>query len=143
MDIRKIDNDISVSPQISVADVAEAARLGFKTLVANRPDNEEPGQPAMSDIEAAAQTHNLEWVYLPVQSGNISDQNVDDFDAMIHKVEKPILAFCRTGTRCTILWALSSAKSTPMKDITAKARLAGYDISGLAPRILQRADDKI
>ncbi|MDX1818228.1 MAG: TIGR01244 family sulfur transferase [Marinobacter sp.] len=139
MDIRKIDDTISVSPQISVEDVAEAARLGFKTLVANRPDHEEPGQPAMADIAAAAKEHGLEWVYLPVESGNITDADVDAFAPMIRDAEKPVLAFCRSGTRCTVLWALSSARSGQARDIVEKARNAGYDIAGLAPRMAQQA----
>ncbi|MEP1706482.1 MAG: sulfur transferase domain-containing protein, partial [Marinobacter sp.] len=81
MDIRRIDDTISVSPQLTVEDVGEAAKLGFKTLVANRPDAEEPGQPGMADIEAAAHANGMEWVYLPVESGNIFDNDVDRFDA--------------------------------------------------------------
>ncbi|MCG7199594.1 TIGR01244 family sulfur transferase [Marinobacter pelagius] len=142
MDIRKIDDTISVAPQISVDDVAEAARLGYKTLVANRPDHEEPGQPSMADIEAAAKAEGLDWVYMPVQSGNITDEDVDRFAPMIREAEKPVLAFCRSGTRCTVLWALSAARSAPAQDIFTKARNAGYDISGLAPRMAQQAQNK-
>ncbi|GAA0839352.1 hypothetical protein GCM10009113_02710 [Marinobacter szutsaonensis] len=142
MDIRKIDDTISVAPQISVEDVAEAARLGFKTLVANRPDHEEPGQPSMADIEAAAKEQGLEWVYMPVESGNITDDDVDRFAPMIRDAAKPVLAFCRSGTRCTVLWALSAARSNPAQEIFSKARNAGYDISGLAPRMAQQAQNK-
>ena len=142
MDIRRIDETISVAPQLSVEDIAEAAKLGFRTLVANRPDGEEPGQPAMADIEAAARETGLDWVYLPVESGNILDNDVDRFDAMIQEVEKPVLAFCRSGTRCTVLWALSSARSKPATDIISKARNAGYDIGGLAPRMAEQATKK-
>ncbi|NMT63685.1 protein tyrosine phosphatase family protein [Marinobacter orientalis] len=139
MDIRRIDETISVAPQLSVNDIAEAAELGFKTLVANRPDREEAGQPPMADIEAAAREHGMEWVYLPVESGNILDNDVDRFDAMIRTAEKPVLAFCRSGTRCTVLWALSSARYEPVQDIVTKARSAGYDLNGLAPRMVQQA----
>ncbi|MEA1081983.1 TIGR01244 family sulfur transferase [Marinobacter qingdaonensis] len=139
MDFRKIDDSISVAPQLSVADVAEAARLGFKTLVANRPDQEEFGQPAMADIEAAAREHGLEWVYMPVESGNITDDDIDRFAPMIRAAEKPVLAFCRSGTRCTVLWALSAARDTSAQEIFTKARNAGYDISGLAPRLAQQS----
>jgi uncharacterized protein (TIGR01244 family) len=139
MDIRRIDDTISVSPQLTVEDVSEAAKLGFKTLVANRPDAEEPGQPGMADIEAAARANGLEWVYLPVESGNIFDNDVDRFDAMIRQADKPVLAFCRSGTRCTVLWALSSARTEPAHDIVNKARKAGYDVGGLAPRMAQQA----
>lgn len=139
MDPRKIDDTISVAPQISVDDVAEAARLGFRTLVANRPDHEEPGQPPMSELEAAARNHGLNWVYMPVESGNITDQDVDRFAPMIRDAEKPVLAFCRSGTRCTVLWALSAARHTPANEIFTKAHGAGYDIAGLAPRMAQQA----
>ena len=142
MDLRKIDDRISVAPQIQVDDLFEIARLGFKTVVANRPDQEEPGQPAMADIEAAALENGLHWIYMPVASGNISDQDVDQFRAMIQQTEAPVLAFCRSGTRCTVLWALSSAGHAPAKQIFEKARNAGYDISGLAPRLAQQAGNQ-
>jgi sulfide:quinone oxidoreductase len=139
MDIRPIDDQIAVAPQITPDDIAELARLGFKTLVANRPDGEEPGQPAMADIEAAAREHGLKWVYQPVASGNILDSDVDRFDGMIREADGPVLAFCRTGTRCTVLWALSSARHASVEDVVSKARNAGYDISGLAPRMAQQS----
>ncbi|MBK1886054.1 TIGR01244 family sulfur transferase [Marinobacter sp. DY40_1A1] len=139
MDIRKIDDTISVAPQITYGDVAEAARLGFKTLVANRPDREEFGQPAMADLEAASLENGMTWVYMPVASGNITDADVDHFGAMIQNSEKPVLAFCRSGTRCTVLWALNAARSVNAEEIFTKARGAGYDISGLAPRMAQQA----
>lgn len=138
MDIRKIDDDISVAPQITRDEVAEAARLGFKTLVANRPDQEEPGQPAMADIEAAARENGMTWVYMPVESGNVRDADVQHFSAMFQEAEKPVLAFCRSGTRCTVLWALDAARTTSAREVFTKARNAGYDISGLAPRMAQQ-----
>ncbi|TGN41629.1 TIGR01244 family sulfur transferase [Marinobacter confluentis] len=139
MDIRPIDDRISVSPQINPGDIAELARLGFKTLVANRPDGEEPGQPSMAELEAAAKEHGLTWIYQPVQSGNILDSDVDRFDDMIREAEAPVIAFCRTGTRCTVLWALSSARHASVDDVVSKARNAGYDVSGLTPRMAQQS----
>jgi sulfide:quinone oxidoreductase len=139
MDIRPIDEHIAVAPQITPDDITELARLGFKTIVANRPDREEPGQPSMADIEAAAKQHGLKWVYQPVESGNILDSDVDQFDGMIRSADEPVFAFCRSGTRCTVLWALSSARYEPVDSIVSKARNAGYDISGLAPRMAQQS----
>jgi sulfide:quinone oxidoreductase len=93
----------------------------------------------MAEIEAAAKAHGLDWVYLPVASGNITDEDVERFAPMIRGAEKPVLAFCRSGTRCTILWALSSAPTLPAPEIIQRARGAGYDLSGLEPRIAQHA----
>ncbi|WP_328189943.1 TIGR01244 family sulfur transferase [Marinobacter sp. OP 3.4] len=140
MNIRKIDDAISVAPQISPDDVAEIARLGFRTLVANRPDHEEPGQPTMAELEQAARDHGITWVYLPVESGNILDEDVDAFAPMFEEAEKPVLAFCRSGTRCSVLWALSSARHMPLEPIIQRAGQAGYDLRGLIPRLQQQAE---
>ncbi|HLV76545.1 MAG TPA: TIGR01244 family sulfur transferase [Marinobacter sp.] len=142
MQIRKIDETISVAPQITADEVAEIARLGFRTLVANRPDGEEFGQPAMSELEAAAEEHGLQWVYLPVQSGHITDEDVARFAPMMQAAEKPILAFCRSGTRCTVLWALSAVREQEPQAVLSRAHNAGYDITGLLPRLLQHAGQK-
>lgn len=91
------------------------------------------------DIEAAAKAEGLEWVYMPVESGNITDQDVERFAPMIRDAEKPVLAFCRSGTRCTVLWALSSARDHQPEEILSRARNAGYDITGLIPRLMQQA----
>ena len=140
MNIIPIDDRIAVAPQITPGDIAEFARLGFKTLVANRPDGEEPGQPSMADIEASPKEHGLRWIYQPVESGNIQDSDVDQFDEMIRDADGPVLAFCRTGTRCTVLWALSSARHESVEDVVSKARHAGFDISGLTSRMVQQSD---
>lgn len=141
MDIRKIDDSISVAPQITPDQVADLARMGFRTLVANRPDQEEPGQPAMAELEKAAREHGMEWVYLPVESGNIVDEDVDAFDPMFEQAEKPVLAFCRSGTRCSVLWALSAARHMPIEPIIQRTGQAGYDLRGLVPRLQQQASD--
>lgn len=139
MDIRKIDDSISVAPQISPDDVAELARMGFRTLVANRPDHEEPGQPPMAALEEAAREQGITWVYLPVESGNILDEDIDAFAPMFEEADKPVLAFCRSGTRCSVLWALSSARHMPLEPIIQRAGQAGYDLRGLVPRLQQQA----
>ncbi|MDX1755004.1 MAG: TIGR01244 family sulfur transferase [Marinobacter sp.] len=140
MDIRKIDETIAVAPQIQPEDVREIAALGYRTLIANRPDQEEFGQPLMSDIETAAREHGVQWIYQPVESGNILDADVAQFHQAVQSAEKPILAFCRSGTRCCVLWAISNAKDTPADALIIKARHAGYDLSGLKPRLLQQAN---
>jgi uncharacterized protein (TIGR01244 family) len=131
---RELDSNISVTPQISLADVENAAKLGFKTIFANRPDGEEHGQVPMAAIEEAAKAAGLEWVYQPVVSGQLTQKNVDDFADNYRNAEKPILAFCRTGTRCTILWGLSNVEQYDIETVVQKAQEAGYDLSGLRGR---------
>lgn len=132
-DIRQINENISVAPQISPGDVAEIAARGFRTLMNNRPDGESPGQPPSSEIAMQAQAHGLNYIYLPVISGQVTPQNIEDFGKVLKEAKGPILAYCRTGTRCTNLWALAEAGGCATEELIRQAAAAGYDLSGLSP----------
>ena len=93
-DFRRVTDQLSVSPQITVADVAEAARQGFRTLVNNRPEGEEPGQPTGAEIEAAAKSHGLGYLSLPVRGGPTPEQ-VEATAAWTRDAAEPVLAYCR------------------------------------------------
>jgi len=135
MDIRKIDDTISVSPQIDPADVTEAARQGFAAIINNRPDHEEAGQPEGEPIQRVADTLGLAYTAIPV-SGGFSHEQIDAMRAALDAAKGPVLAFCRTGTRSTNLWALAEAKAGGDPDaIVAKAAAAGYDLAGLRPTL--------
>ena len=136
MPIHKLTEEISVAPQISAANVSEIAAAGFRTIVCNRPDGEEFGQPECSQIEQAAASHGLAFVTQPVISGQMTAEDVARFRELLDSVEKPVLAYCRTGTRCTILWAFAEASSErSIDEIVSAAQAAGYDISGMAPAL--------
>jgi sulfide:quinone oxidoreductase len=107
MKVVQITEDYSVSPQIAVEDVAEIARLGFRTLMCNRPDAEDPGQPDFARIAAAAEAHGLVVSHVPVQSGGITPQDVDAFRAAMAELPRPVFAYCRSGTRSQNLWRLA------------------------------------
>ena len=129
-DFRQVTDELYVAPQISVADVAEAARQGFKTLINNRPDGEDPGQPAAAEIEAAARAAGLAYVHLPVVGGP-TPQQVEATGEVFGAAEKPVLAFCRSGTRSIVTWSLSQAVSgaRPRDELVTLGRNAGYDLS--------------
>lgn len=133
VDVRQINERISVAPQISPGDVGDIAARGFRTLMNNRPDGESPGQPPSAAIAEQAKAHGLNYVYLPVISGQVTPQNIEDFGRVLGEAEGPILAYCRTGTRCTNLWALAEAGACSTQDLLAQAAAAGYDLSGLTP----------
>ncbi len=135
MDIRKISDDLSVSPQIAVADVAELKTQGFRSIVCNRPDGEGADQPTHEEIAAAAASAGLEMRYLPVVSGLVRDADAEAFDKALHELPGPTLAYCRSGTRSATLWSLSAAKSRPVAEILAATKAAGYDMNGVARRI--------
>lgn len=135
MQIRRLDDRLSVSPQIDPADVTEAARQGFAAIINNRPDQEESGQPEGAAVELVAETLGLDYTAIPV-SGGVSPDQVDAMRAALDAAKGPVLAFCRTGTRSTNLWALAEAKAGGDPEaIIAKAAAAGYDIRGLRPML--------
>lgn len=133
MDIKKLTGDISVAAQIAPEDVAAVANLGFKTIISNRPDGESPGQPDFSEITAAAARLGIETRYVPVVSGRLNSDDVLAFSAALKDLPGPVLAYCRSGTRSTTLWALSQSGHRPASEIVEIARSAGYDVSGVVP----------
>ena len=131
-DFRHVTDDFTTAPQISLADVAEAARQGFKTLISNRPDGEEPGQPTAAEVAAAAQAAGLAFHHIPVRGGPTPEQ-VEQTQAVLQDADLPVLAFCRSGTRSIITWSLSQASSGALSraDLVGLGRTAGYDLSGV------------
>ncbi|ADZ72677.1 TIGR01244 family sulfur transferase [Polymorphum gilvum] len=136
MDIRKISSSLSVAPQIEVADLAAVAAQGFRTVVNNRPDGEAPGQPGSDAMEAAARALGLAYLYIPVVSGRITDEDIEAFRRALATVEGPVFAYCRSGTRSTCLWALAeAARGGDIAGIVSAAAEAGYALDGLRPRL--------
>lgn len=129
---------IAVAAQLQPADMGTLAAAGFRCVINNRPDAEGENQPSSAEMQAAALASGLQYHYLPVLSGQISDENIAAFTALLNQVRGPVLAFCRTGTRSTSLWALSEAHHLDPLVLLNTARGNGYDLSGLAPRLEQR-----
>ncbi|WBU54498.1 TIGR01244 family sulfur transferase [Paracoccus sp. SCSIO 75233] len=137
MDVRKINDRISVAPQILPQEVAEAAEMGFRTIICNRPDGEESGQPAEADIAAAASAAGLEYRFLPIWPGSFDSATIDGFGAALEELPGPVLAYCRSGTRSATVWSLSQSGRLPPEQILSETRAAGYDLSGIAAALRQ------
>ena len=135
MDVRTVTPNVSVSPQITPADVKELAAMGFKAIVGNRPDGEEPGQPDWSEIADAADAAGLEYAFIPVTPGQMSDAQALEFREVVTGFDKPVLAFCRTGTRSSQLWALAARDRLSTDEVIRMAATAGYDLSGMQERL--------
>ncbi|EIL92152.1 TIGR01244 family sulfur transferase [Rhodanobacter spathiphylli] len=127
MQPRQLTEQLSVAPQIAAADMPAIVAQGFRSIVNNRPDGEEPGQPDNAALEAAAHAAGLEWRHIPVVSGKVNDDQVRSFSEAMAQLPGPVLAFCRSGTRCSALWALSSDDT--VDNILATTEAAGYDLS--------------
>ena len=135
MKFAKINHELTVSDQITIEDLIEIHAQGYKTIFCNRPDQESEGQLAFSLIEKEAQNLGIKAIHQPVVGGQISDVDIAQFDAYFKVAQKPVFAYCRTGTRCSTLWALSHASTLPIDDILSKTQNAGYDLSSLRDRL--------
>lgn len=134
--IRRIDEHISVAPQIAPGDMGEIAEEGFALVINNRPDHEEPGQPDGAAICEAARAAGMDYVEIPVTPGGFTMDQVEAMAGALASATGPVLAFCRSGTRSTNLWALAEAsRGTDPDTLVVKAAAAGYDISGLRPML--------
>ena len=109
MEIRQLSEQYYVSGQLAPGDLAALAEHGFRTIVNNRPDDESPGQPASKELAAEAARLGIRYLYLPVVSGGITDENVADFARASRGLEGPVLLFCRSGARSTALWRLGQS----------------------------------
>ena len=133
---RTLDQAVHVWGQLTPEDVAAAQASGFAAVINNRPDGEQPGQPTGAEIEAVARAHGLTYTAIPVDhSGFREDQIVAMADAL-ENAGGPVLAFCRSGTRSTFLWALARARlGDDPEELVAKAAAAGYDIGPIRPAL--------
>ena len=131
MDLRQLTPNLAVSPQIDLSDVALLAESGFKTLINNRPDDEE-GAIDHSLIAQAAKDAGMEYHYLPFRPGQITSDLIQGFAAALEG-PKPAIAFCRSGNRSTVLWALGQSGKLSEAEVLNTAAQAGYDLSGVVP----------
>lgn len=109
MDIKRLSETVSVTGQIAVDDLEAIGTMGFRSIICNRPDGEEAGQPAFSAIKAAALAAGLNAAYQPVVSGQVSAADGDAFRALVASLQKPVIAYCRSGARSTMLFILANA----------------------------------
>ena len=131
---RTLTDTIFVAPQIDVEAVAAARDLGVTLIINNRPDDESDDQTPGADIEAAARAAGMDYVAIPVTHSGFSQPQVDAMAAALEGAEGKILAFCRSGTRSTLLWALAEAHAgADLETLTALAATAGYDVTPVRP----------
>ncbi|MEH6445617.1 MAG: TIGR01244 family sulfur transferase [Oceanospirillaceae bacterium] len=135
MQLCQLTASLSVSPQLDVADIEQIIAAGIKTVICNRPDNEGEDQPESALIREACEAHGISLHYLPVNPKEFTDQQGIEFGQLLESLESPVLAYCRTGTRCTNLWALSAVGKLSLDEILSTAKDAGYDVSKLSERI--------
>ncbi len=131
MDLRTLTPRYSVSPQISVEDIPAIKAAGYKTIICNRPNDEVPPSHQAEAIEAAAAAAGLNFQVLPLTHQTMTPENVARQRDMYETCDGPVLAYCASGTRCSVVWALGQVNDLSVDEILAQTLEAGYDLSGL------------
>lgn len=137
----KLNDFVSVAGQIDLADVAALAKEGFATIINNRPDAEEPGQLDHLTAAAEAKKNGLDYHYQPVTTGSITRQEVAAFQNAVLRGPHPVLAHCRSGTRCYLLWSAGRVlfeRESALK-LVAEAAVKGYDLRVL-PALVEKLE---
>ncbi len=140
MQMRKLTDRVSVSPQITPADIGAIRDAGFGTIICNRPDGEKDDQPPSAAITEAAAAAGLDFVVNPVVPGQATDANIDAQAAALAASESPVFAYCASGNRSTILWALANVDGLGEGEILKRAEAAGYDPQTIATHLHARKD---
>jgi uncharacterized protein (TIGR01244 family) len=135
MELKVIDDGLVVAPQMQPEDLAGLAAQGFAAVVCNRPDGEEPGQPPLDAMRAAAQGAGLAFHHIPVAGGLFPPAAIAAFAAIRRGTPGKVLAYCRTGTRAATLDALANVNGISVAERLNRAKAAGYDLSALAARM--------
>ncbi|WP_181707239.1 TIGR01244 family sulfur transferase [Chthonobacter rhizosphaerae] len=134
---RPLNDRVAVSPQIELSHVAAAAEAGYRTIVNNRPDGEAMDQPSSADVAEAAKAAGLAYVHLPFTGADASPDQVKALaDILNDPAAGPVLAFCRSGTRSSVLYSAAAVSlGAPIGEVIADAAKGGYDLSPYAPII--------
>ncbi|TCS37511.1 uncharacterized protein (TIGR01244 family) [Paucimonas lemoignei] len=141
LSMKRLTPDIAVSGQISQESLAQLKARGFATVIDLRPDGEASGQPASSDMASAARANNLQFYYVPVPPSGIPEQAVKQLADALKDAPKPVLMYCRSGSRAARTWSLAEASRPDGMEadaIKAAVREAGQSAEDLNPSIMQR-----
>ena len=135
-DFRTLTEGVLVAPQIAVDDLEAAAARGVTLVINNRPDGEAEDQPPGATIEAAARAAGLDYRAIPIGGGGFSAPQIEAMAAALDEADGSVLAFCRSGTRSTLLWALARASRGEAPEALAeRAAAAGYDLAPIRPTL--------
>ena len=135
MDIRQITPRYHVAPQISVEDIPALAEAGITRVICNRPDGEVPRSHQADSIGAAVREAGLEFEVLPLTHQTMTPENVAKQAALVDAASGPVLAYCASGTRCSVVWALGQVGTQSTDEILRTVAQAGYDLEGLRPTL--------
>ena len=135
MQINYLSPDYSVAPQIAVTDVATIAEAGFKSVICNRPDQENLETHQIAAIKAEVIAAGLEFAENVFDPSTFGPDKIQRQSELLQELPSPVLAYCASGTRCSIVWAFAHASSMDIDSILTAATSAGYQLSHLRPQL--------
>ena len=131
MNIINIHEIYNVSPQIHPSDVITLSEAGFEKVICNRPDFEVPQEIQSKEIEKVAKECGILFEYHPLTHDTMNANNIKKQMGFLDNCTNSVLAYCASGTRCTVAWALGQVGKMPMDAILETALKSGYDLTGL------------
>jgi len=131
----QINDNFSISEQITLDDIKQLANDGIKFLICNRPDEEEPNQLTSAQIKEAAENNDMQFIHIPVAGRHIPEEALEKFANVLDHCGEKIHAYCRTGTRSSFFWGLSMARSNSTEKVLAKAESLGFSLAPIADKI--------
>jgi len=136
MQIKNIEDNFTISEQITLEDIKTLAEMGVKLLICNRPEGEEPNQLTNAEITGEAKSHGINFVHIPSPGREIPLDSLELFVKTFKDCNEKIHAYCRTGTRSSIFWGLAQAFDLPCKTVLDNAQKVGLDLSGVEAQLV-------
>lgn len=143
MDLCPITPRYAVAPQIAPEDLPAIAAAGFATVICNRPDSEVPAELRAEAIRAAAQAAGMRFEVLELDHQTLTPENALRQRHLVAQSEGPVLAYCRSGTRCAVIWGMGQLRQMSVDQVMAQALAAGYRIDAYRPLLEQAAIDPV
>ncbi|MFD1949271.1 TIGR01244 family sulfur transferase [Sphingomonas arantia] len=127
---RRLDDSMGVAGQLMPDELQAIADAGYRTVINNRPDGEEAGQPSTEEMALAAKAAGLDYHAIPMGQASMTETMIDATVKVLRRADGPVLAFCRSGTRSTLLWAVARARlGDAPATLFERAGGAGYDLT--------------
>ena len=142
MDIRRLTDSFFAAPQIEPTDMPDVAAMGITTIICNRPDSENPIELQCEAMKIAAEAAGMAFHVIPVGHDGLSQDMFDNTAQILEDSAGPVLAYCRSGTRSTNVWAFTMAGEMPVDEIVEAAAGAGYNLAGARAQLEQIAGSR-
>ncbi|RPH19876.1 MAG: TIGR01244 family phosphatase [Alteromonadaceae bacterium TMED7] len=128
MKIQQLNKSVYIASKVDISDINKLKAIGIQSVINNRPDNEEDGQPLSGDLSEYAASINIDYYYLPIASGHYPVTSVDKLTELLSTAELPVVIFCRTGRRSINLWAKSQNKLLGAQHVLSKVQELGFEM---------------